>query len=293
MPEPTRSQRDLDLQILEHIYDQDDSQGYAFIGPIRKLVGDEDTAAVTCRGLRDRGLLRTGHRSGEYHVTATGRAEVDAVRSRRRDRGLRRRLCRNELLRWIDSKDATDSGSRVGRDRFDVAVDLEPFTTKETEAAAEYLKGQGLIESISAAGAEHILLWITELGQECIDDEDGDVAAFVRKRSATSSGSQIFHISGSGNNVAAAIGDNNEVSASLSTFDPQLAMTFADAVEQANLDLDGEQVRELVANIKQSDDPSRAQRATALLQTMVVGTTTGTLGQVLGVLGANALGIGT
>ncbi len=133
------SQRDLDLQVLKHIYEQDDSEGRAFIGSIRGLVG-EDTAATTCRGLRERGLIRPGHRSGEYHVTAAGRAEVDAMSDRRRDRGLGRRLCRNEFLGWIDSRNATEAGARVTREDFDVTADLEPFTHQETEAAAEHLK---------------------------------------------------------------------------------------------------------------------------------------------------------
>lgn len=286
------SQRDLDLQVLEHIYEQDDGEGQAFIGSIRGLVG-EDTAATTCRGLRERGLIREGHRAGEYHVTAAGRAEVDAMSERRRDRGLRRRLCHNEFLRWIDSRNATEAAARVAREDYDVAVDLEPFTDQETEAAAEHLKRHGLIESISAAEADHILVWITDLGQECID-EGGEVAAFVSK-DTTALGSQIFNISGSGNSVAAAIGANNEVTASLSSFAPKLAAEFAEAVRQAipALNLDAERVQALVADIQQRDDPNRAQRATAQLQTMLVSTTTGTLGQVLGLLGASALGIGT
>lgn len=285
------SQRDLDMRALEYIYEHGSGPEPATPGGLRKHVGEHQMA--TCaQSLIQRGLIRRDERvSGGWYPTAEGRSQVEELRDRRANRGLRRRLCRDELLRWLDSSGATDVGTRVSRDKFDVAPDGLPFTEKDSHAAAEYLKLNGLIESFPADG-RHLLLWITDRGQEC-RDEGGDVAAFVKEGEA-SSVSQVFHISGSGNNVAAALGDNNEVTANLSAFDAEKAIEFAAAVWQAlpQLGLDRDQVSALIADIEQRDDPTRAQRATATLQTLLVGTTTGTLGQMLGMFGSAALGMG-
>lgn len=287
------SQDELDMQVLEHIYENCTDDRPASIGGLRERFGENDAAATTS-SLRTRGLLRADKRmSAGYFVTPAGRAEVEEMRNRRADRGLRRRLCRNRLLRWMDEQGASHAGKRVAREDFDASPDLLPFTDQETEAAAEHLKQHGLIESISADQADHILVWTTDRGRQCLD-EGGDVLAFT-KMDVERNASQVFNITGSGNTVAAAIGNDNEVTASLSTFNSEAAAQFAEAVRQATpaLGLDADRVDALVADVQQTEDPTRAQRATALLQTMVVGTTTGTLGQVLGVLGASALGIGT
>lgn len=286
------AQGDLDMQVLEHVYENCSDDQSASIAGLRERFGESNTAAITS-SLKSRGLLRADKRmSAGYFVTPEGRAEVEEMRNRRTDRGLRRRLCRNQLLRWIDDQGASQASTRVAREDFDASPDLLPFTDLETEAAADHLKQLGLVESISVDQADHILLWTTDRGRQCLD-AGGDVSAFARV-DVEPSASQVFNITGSGNRVAAAIGSNNQVTASLTTFDSDAAAQFAEAVQQAvaALGLDADRVAQLVVDVQQTKDLTRAQRATALLQTMVVGTTTGTLGQVLGVLGASALGIG-
>ena len=287
----TTPQHDRDRRVLEFIYDNDEGlDGAASLSGLRELVGEQE-AAISGAGLRQQGLIRQAERlSGGYHITADGRSEVESMRSRRSDRGHRRSLCREEFLRWIDRRTTTNPGSRVARENFDGAADLLPFSDEETEAAAGYLAQQGLIESINTAEADHILVWITEKGRECIDKGRG-IATFVNEGHH---GGQVFHVSGSGNSIATAVGNNNEVTSNLSQFDPELALQFATAVRQATpvlrLPPDAEAT---LQDIEQKEDVGRAQRATTLLYTFLMGTSTGTLGQVLGTLGANALGIGT
>lgn len=286
-------QQERDLRVLEYIYDNDnDVSGAADLPGLWALVGESE-AARSASTLRDRGLIRDENSlSGGYHITGTGSAMVEEMHARRNDRGYRRGLCRDELLRWIDSNTTTDPGSRRSREDFDGGADLLAFTEEEVTAAAIYLAEQSMVESVSAAGAPHIAVWITDCGRECVDEGRG-IRAFVEK-DKVNVGGQIFHISGSGNTVAAAIGDKNEVTASISQFDPAIALQFAAAVRQAMPALNlPSNIEETLRDIEQQDDPSRAQRATAVLYTFLMGASTGTLGQVLGMVGASALGIGS
>ncbi len=284
-------QEDRDRRVLEYIYDNDEGpRGGASLSGLWELVGEEE-GAMSAAGLREEGLIRREDRmSGGYHITAAGRAEVEAMRARRTDRGHRRAMCREDFLRWVDQMTTPDPGSRVARQDFNGAADTVPYTEEETEAAAGHLAQLGLIRSINTEEADHILVWITEKGRECVDERRG-IPAFIDKGSH---GGQVFHVSGSGNSIAAAVGNKNEVTANLSQFDPALAVQFAAAVRQAmpvlNLPPDTEAT---LQDIEQHQDLDRAQRATATLYTFLMGTSTGTLGQVLGVLGASALGIGT
>ena len=108
-------------------------------------------------------------------------------------------------------------------------------------------------------------------------------------RSQAPTSSQVVNITGSGNTVAAALGDNNEVTVSIEEFDQRQAIQFADAVRQAlpTLDLDEGRVTTLLRWIGRK--PKTAvwpQRSTAALQTMLVNVSTSALSQLLAALGA-------
>ncbi|WP_299051862.1 hypothetical protein [uncultured Nocardioides sp.] len=284
----TTSQDDLDMRVLEYLYDHVDDHTAVPLDLQDDLGYDNVLRTIT--GLEDRGLIVSDGRNG-HDLTADGHSEVEAMLARRNDRGLRRRLCRDLLLRWTDEQGADNPHARVRRSTFDAAPDLKPFTGQETREAAEFLAERGLVKT---AGGTAQVLWTTDLGRECLDD-GGDVAAFLGGSGPT--GGQVFHISGSGNSVAAAIGDGSNATANLSTFNHEQAVQFAGAVREALPALtlqgvDAQEVERHAAEIEQRQDPTRAQRATALLHRMVESTTTGTLGGLLSALGAGALGIG-
>lgn len=284
--ETSRMQSDLDLRVLEYIYDNDRGMsGGAGLAGLYEVAGGEDAAHRTAAGLRERGLIRAVQRlGGGYHIEAEGRRLVEETRARRADRGHRRAECREQLLRWADS------GGRVVRRDFDGSIDGEPFSMIESERAAAFLVENGLLKSHSASGEKHFLIEITELGRECIDSGK-TIQDFLRP---VDRANQMLNIFGSGNNVAAAFGDNNEVSADLSAFNHDLAATLAASVRDALpvLALPGE-VEDLLPDIEQRSDPTRAQRATARLYTLLGDTASSGLGGVLTVLAANALGIGS
>jgi hypothetical protein len=288
------AQQDREWQVLEYIYDNDQgNKGGASIGGLRDLVGEEDAAAIAF-ALRSRGLIRNEQRlSGGYHITADGQNTVEQLRGRRADRSYRRVACREAFLRWVDSKTTTNAGSRISRDKFDLTLDGLPFADAETEAAASYLKERGLISSISSGGTSgpHILVWITELGSKCVDS-GVSLAEFLTPPPARAV-SNVFNMGGTGNSFATATAAGATANATVTNFNLDQARSFAAAVRAAASELDlTEEAEAALAEIEQcGDDVPRAHRATQILHSFLVGTTTGTLGQVLGTLGASALGI--
>lgn len=286
-------QREQDLRVLEYVYDSDKgSGGPAGMSGLRALVG-EDGAAVSAVELQRLGWVRRADRmTGGYHLTSSGRSEVEALRARRTDRPHRRAACRDALLRWVDAATTPDSGSRVAREDFRGSADLVAFTADETRASASFLAEQGLIKTISSSGHPHVLVWITDTGRECVDE--GGVEPYLRARRTTGDSTvHNYNMGGSGNVFATATAAGAVANAHVNDFNLDHARLFARAVRAAQHDLGlDEDAEAALADVEAEDaDPDRAQRATRTLTTFLMGTTTGTLGQVLGVLGATALGI--
>lgn len=233
------SQEECDWIVLEHIYDNgEEAKGGVGSAALSELVGEE-AATDAAVGLRERGLIRKGQRLGDgYYITASGRSDVEAMRHRRTDRAHRRAACRDQLLRWVDSNTSTGPGTRVAREQFDGSADLLAFSDDETEAAAAYLHEHRLIKTISAAQADHILLWITELGREAIDSGQ-TIHDFISQRDGHSpTVSHTYNMSGSGNSFATATAAGAMANATVKNFNLDHARLFAAAVRAASQDLD-------------------------------------------------------
>jgi len=283
-------QQEREYRALELVYD--DESAWTMLSAFIELMG-EGPARSTIVTLKEQGLIQQNGKSYPgYQITATGRVRVEQMRARRSNRGLRRKACREALLRWVDDQTRTDDpGSRVAREDFAAAsADLLPFSEEEAGEAAAYLAENGFIKSVSAWGAPHLLVWVTARGQEAVDS--GGVEAFLKSERQVSPVNH-FTVTGNGNNLAAAVGDGNTVNQTVSAFDIEKALEFAAAVRQAlsALDLPTEAAA-LIDEIEQREDLRKAQRATARLYQFVTAVSTGTLGQILGVAGAAALGIG-
>jgi hypothetical protein len=281
-------QEEREYRALELIYD--DQAAWTMLSTLTDLLGD-DQARHTIVALKNRGLIaQNGQTYPGYCITAVGQVAVEEMRARRADRGYRRAACREAFLRWVDScTKADDAGSRVAREHFSEAADLVAFTDDESCAAADFLVAAGLIKSISAMQAKHILVWVTERGQEAVDA--GGAEAFLNNERQVGSVNH-FTVTGDGNNVAATVGDGNTITQTTNDFDLAKAVKFAAAVRQA-LPVLGlpESAVDALKDIEQEKDVERAKRGTALLHRLVTATTTGALGQIVGMLGAAALGI--
>ncbi|MGL5825661.1 MAG: hypothetical protein ACRCYU_12760 [Nocardioides sp.] len=288
---PVTSQHEQNMRVLEYIYDGEVTGGADLPG-LWDLVGEEQ-AQVSASSLEGRGLIRRGRRlAGEYHITGSGREEIEAMRTRRADRSYRRRECRKQVLRYLDGLGST--GTIVQLSGFEESLDGVQFANEDLQAALGFLIDRGLIaESQRLANGDHYLVRIGPDVSECVDSRL-DIDDFLsQKRGSSRSTTTNIHVAGSGHNLAMAVGDHASAEASVTTFNHEHALLFARAIRAAADDLHlGAEQEVNLANIEQTTDPTQAQRATQALYDFLMGSATGTLGQVLGMLAAYGIGIG-
>lgn len=268
--------------------------GTATIGDIRRVADSDDDAADVAQRLTDRGLLRRGQSLiGDYSLTLEGKQAVQDIKDRRNNRQRRRSTCRQQVLAWLDGQGPV--GSPADPKGFSGSVDGVPFTEDEVNEAVDYLVDKGLAASLghrTASGHWHVVA-ITRLGSDCVDD-GGDIAAYLsRLRQVAHPVNQVFNMAGTGNTFATAAADGATASATVNnTFNLEGAHLFAAMIRAAEADLDlTQEARATLAELEATDDPTIARRAANVLYQFVSGTAAGTAGQVLGVYGANLLGL--
>jgi hypothetical protein len=118
-------------------------------------------------------------------ATAMGRALADQIREQRSNRRVRERACSSALLSWLDAENAVGDASKALSlqgfylDRRALYYG-EMFTVEEADQAAAWLERQGLI------GGHHVdefagpvSAFLTDQGEECIEDYDGDVRRYI------------------------------------------------------------------------------------------------------------------
>jgi hypothetical protein len=292
------TQRDLELRVLEFIYESQSPDGAdpAGIGALRGLVGDDHATGTVVRALKERGLVRVdGRLSPHYFTTAEGTREVQDMQARRASRRHRRAAALDHLLEWVDSN-SPSRDTRLDRDKFDGSADLVPFTADEVEEAAETLVAAGLLKSRSSAQKRHYLLEVTRVGRDCVDEGLG-ATDFLAQRCQPGPAGNVVHVSGGQNTIAAAFAAGSTATATHTVVNVDLALLVAAAVRQAAdaLDLppdpDGA-LPEALADIEQAQDPSRLKRGLVTVGRLLGDTSTGALGSVLATLAAQALGLG-
>lgn len=252
-----------EMRALECIYDHDNAGTHGSISDFRRMFGDHEAASIAT-SLKQVGLLGdTARGNGDYRVTAEGRAAVERMVQQRTDGSHRRRVCREVLLAWVDSNTTADEpGSRVPREQFDGSEDLLPFTDAETVAAAGYLHECGLIGTISAAQAKHILLWIVGAGQDALDA--GGVEAYLA-RTTQSSPTTNYTFTGTGNTFATATAAGAVASATVTNFNLDHARLFAAAIRLAAADIDLSQEAAAALAEIDSGDAEGASKAAKFL----------------------------
>lgn len=287
-------QEQLELEILEHIYDNDQGRlrEPAHLGPLYERFGEEQ-ALSACQSLRLRGLIEMDNRlSGGYHILPEGRTAVEAMRKRRNDRGYRRAECREQLLTWLDANSDAEAGIRPGTATFEGASDLQPFSRQEVDAAIMYLKSRGLVGTIEASGGP-AAMWITEAGRQARDA--GGVAAAEITQRVPQSVTNTFNMAGSGNVFATATAPRASATANVSNFSLQHAKIFAAAIRavESELDLTDEDRADLtrIESAEEGGDLTLAQRATARLYESADKIATATASGILLALAKQALGV--
>lgn len=285
------TQQVVNLRMLEFLHD---ASGNVAMGTIRDQFDNDGEAADWASTAIANGWIRDdGRLSHSKTLTSSGRAVVETARRDRGDRGLRRRACRSRLLRWVDSKVEGTTATINARDFF-----LDPpsyftgdqFTQSEVDDAMEYLVSMKLLRGgVKAWGASYLHLGITYDGQECVTDLDSDVAAFLQRREAAMG--TMVHVSGEGNSLALALGENSNASSTLTTMNIEAAVQLASAIrEAADVLVLTDQDNSALDDIEQRDDASRVERGLRWIAGYADDSSKAALGTVLGTIALKILG---
>jgi hypothetical protein len=123
--------------------------------------------------------------------------ELKAVRANKR---MRKAACRDAMVDWLHSLDATSELEMPVRDAMldDPRHGIwfgEPFTADDLDEAAAWLERQGLVKGISVAGARGpVRLYLTDAGVTCAEDFDSYAARYLDAQSRGPRSGPILNI---------------------------------------------------------------------------------------------------
>lgn len=198
---------EVDLKVLSYLYGLPPNAGEeARLNNVLQAVfgsNDDDSAEIVFALIQRRLVSSDGTFAHALSLTVDGCRVVERLHALQQDRGHRRRLCREDLLRWVDQNTEPDGSAQVSIADFAGTLDLVSYVGAEVRSAATFLRTNGLIESISTLAGDHLAMWITEKGRDCVDD-----GGIGQRAEALS---QTIVVNGSSNNVVAITGDHNGV----------------------------------------------------------------------------------
>ncbi len=174
-----------------------------------------EVALELAKGLRAKGLLRIGQKAvGDCYLTVEGKAAVQTIEERQKDRSRRRQHSRWDLLRWVDRTTEPTPGARVSLGEFNGSADFLPYTPQEVAAAAKHLAEANLIDSTSGLGMPHGLVWITEAGREYLDNPRPTATQLAESSPLVKQGDSTTHnyygnVFTAGDHAQIAVGDHN------------------------------------------------------------------------------------
>jgi hypothetical protein len=109
------------------------------------------------------------------------------LRAKRDNRGQRRVECRDAMVHWLYSRDAIGPGPGMPATR--AMLDdprhgvwyAEPFTERDLDDAAAWLKEKGLVAGIETAQTRGpVRLYLTSDGMECAEQSDSDTTRYFQ-----------------------------------------------------------------------------------------------------------------
>lgn len=289
------TERDIaDHERLSALYDASDGgQRKATASDLDDYFQDMDERIPWLREMADRGLVSMdGMLVPRVKVSAAGARFVEQSRARRNDRGLRRTTCRRRLLAWTDHQPHGRLSNALSFPTSNHGwFEGDWFDWEETTAAAAHLTDAGLLRSSptqSQGTSRRVDVAITDEGRECIENYDGDPAAYLAAQRQTT---PTVTVEGSGNALSFALGDRSTASATATTINAK-ARLLADALTEAlpGLSLDDEgEADEHLADLRSDDDGKRG-KALRWVGRLANDTSTSATGQVLGEVAMNLLG---
>lgn len=154
------------------------------------------------KALKERGLIEYRYPVGGMvaSVTPAGQDHAETLHTMRKDARKRRAACRDAMVAWLCSRDATSSATSPAVDQMPAdprhGVWLaEPFTSEDIDAAAAWLHEHGLVAGRKAAGRKGPLRgYLTAAGIVCAEKFDSDTRRYIDVRNAPVSAGPTVNI---------------------------------------------------------------------------------------------------
>lgn len=135
-------------------------------------------------------------------ATAQGRRLAEEVQTQRADNRLRRVACRDAMVDWLSSQDASSPLRQPARDR--ILADprygtwlAEPFSEVDLDAAAAWLHKHGLVDGTTVEECEGpVRLYLTDAGVACAEEFCADTAKFIAAQRSDGTGPSISRSAG-------------------------------------------------------------------------------------------------
>lgn len=161
-------------------------------------VAHGDLKLLEARSLISLSVAMDGIRAMHIRLTHGAREMAEELRVARTNVRRRKAACRDAMVDWLHSRDATSDSEMLNRElmladpRWGMWF-AKLFSADDLAAAAGWLAGEGLVAGIKigeSAGPVH--LYLTEPGVTCAERFDSDTARYLIARSAaTGSGPTV------------------------------------------------------------------------------------------------------
>jgi len=157
-------------------YEQQPSRTHQVLGDIQLLAD---------RGLVDAAIGGGGIGALEVSLTGSGSQEAAKYRAEQQRRRPREWACRSAAVAWLDELDAVGSLAKSttwsGFTQHSLAQYYGTrFSGDDVDAAAAWLKRNGLIEGVTVAEMDGpVRSFLTDKGQDCVENYDSDVRAYL------------------------------------------------------------------------------------------------------------------
>lgn len=177
------------VRMLLWITEQEDSRPN--LGAFHELNdGLLDQTGTDGQAMEQLGWVTCDYRIAGMHglhviATAAGRALAGQIREQRSNRRVRERACGSALMSWLDAQNAVGDASKAASlQRFFLDGRSlyygEMFTVDDADQAAAWLERQGLIGGHHVGElAGPVAAFLTDQGEECIEDYDGNVGRYL------------------------------------------------------------------------------------------------------------------
>lgn len=238
------------VQFVEWLVPLSSSAAFVPVKPFYDAQPDSDTLTTQVihdelRQLEQQSLIHLaaglgGVEAFDALATAQGRRLAEEFQARRSDSRLRRVACRDAMVDWLSSQDATSPLTQPARER--MLADprygtwlAEPFTEADLDGAAAWLHRQRLVDGIAVDRSEGpVRLYLTDAGVACAEEFCSDTATFVAAQRSAAVNAVTIHGPASGVIVGSQGVTQRAGDAVQSTeVDISALARFAEAVSQA------------------------------------------------------------